>query len=188
MKRLIMILLGLTFVAGCTTAPTANSDRNEEYNFKAVKSYFIVGDKDLKNPMISDIDRSRFNDAISKELQLKGLVATDEKSADILISYFVVTKDKMKVNSTGHSAYYGRSSRGGSAFGYGYGGPNIHAKNYTEGTFVVDVIDTNTKETVWRSTLVKKVKNHDSIEQRKQAVTELFQTIFADLNSDQNPA
>lgn len=187
MKRLVMILLGLTFVAGCTTAPTANSDRNEEYNFKAVKSYYIVGDKDLKNPMISDIDRSRFNKAINNELTLQGLVATEENSADILITYFVVTKDKMKVNASGHSAYYGRGSRGGSAFGYGYGGPNIHAKNYTEGTFVVDVIDTKTKETVWRSTLVKKVKNHDSIEERKQAVTELFNTIFADLNSEPTP-
>ena len=181
MKRLLVILLSITFFAGCTTAPTAMTDRNEEYDFMAVKSYFIVGDKNLKNPMISDIDRSRFNEAISNEFNLRGLVSTDEKSADILINYFVVTKDKMKVTSSGHSGYYGTSSRYGRAYGYGYGVPNVNAKNYTQGTFVIDVIDAKTHKAVWRSTLVKPVKNYDSIEERKQAVTDLINTMFADL-------
>jgi hypothetical protein len=181
MKRLLVILLSLTFVVSCTTAPKAITDRNDEYDFMAVKSYFIVGDQHLKNPMISDIDRSRFNEAISNEFNLQGLVSTDEKSADILINYFVVTQDKMKVTSSGHSAYYGTSSRYGRAYGYGYGVPNVNAKNYTEGTFIVDVIDAKTHKTVWRSTLVKPVKNYDSIEERKQAVTDLINTMFADL-------
>jgi hypothetical protein len=184
MKKILMIILSLILVTGCTTKPVAKTDRNEEYNFMAVQSYFIVGDEKLKNPMISDIDRDRFNEAISHEFTLQGLVLAKEKTgADILISYFVVTQDKMKVNSSGHSAYYGHSSRYGRAYGYGYGTPNVNVKNYTEGTFVVDVIDNKTQKTVWRSTLVKPIKHYDTIEERKDAITALINTMFGTLKS-----
>ena len=181
MKQFILISLYLLFSAGCTTTYTANTDRDEQYDFQAVQSYFVSGDAEHKNPMISDIDRNRLNDAIDNEFNLQGLIATDKENADVLISYFVVTKDKMKVRDSGHSPYYGYNSRYGHTYGYSYGASNISTKNYTEGTFVIDIVDNKTKETVWRSTLVKPIKYYKNSGQREQAVTELVNTMFADM-------
>ncbi len=181
MNKIIPIALCSLFLAACTTTYTANTDRDEEYDFQSLHSYFVVADSKHKNPMISDIDRNRLNDAIDNEFNLQGLIATDEDNADVLISYFVVTKDKMKIRSSGHNPYYGYNSRYGQAYGYNYGASNISTKNYTEGTFVIDIVDNKTKETVWRSTLVKPIKHYKTSEQREQAVTELVSTMFADI-------
>ncbi|KGJ94023.1 DUF4136 domain-containing protein [Colwellia psychrerythraea] len=183
MNKIILIPLFLLVLSGCTTTYTANTDRDEEYDFQTIQSYFVTGDAKHKNPMISDIDRNRLNDAIDNEFNVQGLIATDEENADVLISYFVVTKDKMKIRSSGHSPSYGYSSRYGHAYGYSYGASNISTKNYTEGTFVIDIIDNKTKETVWRSTLVKPIKHYKTREQREQAVTELVNTMFADIQT-----
>ena len=63
-------------------------------------TYNIVGDSELKNPLISDMDRVRIDNGINTTLQSKGKVQITESKADVLISYFIVTKDKVKINST----------------------------------------------------------------------------------------
>jgi len=183
MKSLIAIMLCVFYVSGCSTTYTAETDLNENYDFHAVKSYSIVGDEHLKNPMISDIDRNRFNREIENKFSLHGLVTTKQDTADVLISYFVVTKDKIQITSAGHSTYYGHSSRYGNAYGYGYGTPNLNTRNYNEGTFVIDIIDNKTKKTVWRSTLVKPIKSYGSAEKRELAISDLMDTMFADFQS-----
>lgn len=182
-KDIILLLMCLVFITGCSTNYTADTDRDDDYDFQAVKSYFVAGDKQLKNPMISDIDRSRINEAIDNEFNMHGLISTDEENADVLITYFVVTKDKVKVRSSGHSPYYGYNSRYGHAYGYSYGTTDISAKSYTEGTFVIDIVDNKTKKTVWRSTLVKPIKHYKSSDSKEQAVTELINTMFADMQN-----
>lgn len=182
-KNIILILMCLAFITGCSTTYRADTDRDENYDFQSIQSYFVVGDEQLKNPMISDIDRNRINDAIDSEFNLHGLISTDEENADVLITYFVVTKDKTKVRSAGHSPHYGYNSRFGHTYGYSYGATNISAKNYTEGTFVIDIVDNKTKKTVWRSTLIKPIKNYKSSASKEQAVTELINTMFADIQN-----
>jgi hypothetical protein len=182
MKKLLVILLCLTYISGCSTVQTANTDRDVDYDLASVETYFVVADKELKNPMISDIDRNRFNNAIDNEFSMNGLIQDQQETADILVSYFVLTKDKIRVKSSGNSGYYGNVSRYGRAIGYSYGGANVNTKNYTEGTFIVDIIDNKTKMTVWRSTLIKPIKTYDNVEKREQAVAELISTMFAELN------
>ncbi|MCJ8321414.1 MAG: DUF4136 domain-containing protein [Colwellia sp.] len=182
MRNLKLIFLPIILViSACSTTYTAETDQNDEYDFSVVKTYFVVGDDHFKNPVISDIDRNRLNQAIEEELYLNGLNGSDLDSADLLVSYFVVTKDKTKVQSSGHYPQYGYSSRYGHRYGYNYSYNHVSSKNYTEGTFVVDLIDNKTKETVWRSTLTKPIKSFDNTEQRDQAVAVLIKDMFEEL-------
>jgi hypothetical protein len=183
MKNIMLILICLASITGCSTTYSADTDRDENYDFQAIKSYFVDGDTQFKNPMISDIDRSRINDAIDNEFNVHGLISTDKENADVFISYFVVTNDKINIRSSGHSPYYGYNSRFGHSYGYSYGTTNINTKNYTQGTFVIDIVDNKTKKTVWRSTLVKPIKNYKSSASKEQAVTELINTMFADIQN-----
>lgn len=183
MRRLLALLLCLTYITGCSTSPAANTDRNTDYDLSKVESYYIIGDENIKNPMISDIDRNRFNKAIDNEFSLNGLVNADNEAADVHVRYFVVTKDKVRVTSTGQSGYYGNNLRYGRAYGYNYAGPNLNTKKYTEGTFVIDIIDNKSNETVWRSTLVKPMKKYETAEEREQAVIDLINIMFVELNN-----
>ncbi|WNC69100.1 DUF4136 domain-containing protein [Thalassotalea nanhaiensis] len=172
MNRFSLFFLCFAFLAGCSSSYEANTDYKKEYDFSKVGSYFVIADKGLKNPMLSDIDRGRISYAIDSKLQKEGFKAAGHNSADILISYFVITKDKVKVTSYVHNPRY--------VYAPTYD-PGISAKDYTEGTFVLDFIDNKTKQTVWRSTLTKPLKTFDSIEQRDQAIAELINKMLAEL-------
>lgn len=78
----------------------------------------------------------------------------DQSKTDILISYFIVTKDKIKINASYSDGHYGQGCyRCG--YGYGGGGSHVSTRDYVEGTLVMDNIDNDTKLNVYRSTLTK---------------------------------
>ena len=182
MKSIKLLALPLVFwLSACSTTYEAETDHKEEYDFANARTYFIVGDQHLKNPMVSDMDRQRINQAIDEQLYLNGRDATDVEAADLLVSYFVITKDKTQIQSSGHSPSYGNSSRYGHRYGYSYGYSDVRSKRYTEGTFVVDIIDNKTQESVWRSTLTKPLKNYDDLAERDEAVASLIKTMFTEL-------
>lgn len=169
------VLSTALLLSACSTNYTPESDQSSQYDFSSIKTYSVIGDEQYKNPMFSDIDRVRFDSAIDDSMQQRGKFKVSESEADVLVSYFVVTKDKIKINSTYSGGYYGHG------YGHsGYGGSisNISTRNYVEGTLVLDVIDNKTKQSVYRSTLVKPIKSYDSIEERKQAINTVVNKMF----------
>lgn len=66
MKLKNIFLLPVVFVLGaCSTTYTPNTDQSINYDFSSVKTFKVVGDDHLKNPMISDINRARIDDAVT---------------------------------------------------------------------------------------------------------------------------
>jgi len=166
-----LLIVPIVLILGaCSTTYTPESDVNLAYDFNSVKSYSVVGDDHLRNPLISDIDRERIDSAIDSSMQQRGKFEVNEDKADILISYFVVTKDKTKVNAH----YSGGYGHGCYRCGYGYGGgvSHISTRDYVEGTLVLDIIDNDTDQSVYRSTLTKPLKSYDTPQERQQAITD----------------
>lgn len=157
----LALLLG-----ACSTNYVPETDKSSSYDFSKIETYSVIGDEQLKNPMFSDIDRERFDAAIDISMQQHNIEEVSPEQADILVSYFVVTKDKVKVSS---SVGYGSSCY---RCGYGYGGAvtHINTRNYVEGTLVVDIIDNDSKLSVYRSTLTKPLKSYETTEERQQAI------------------
>ena len=173
MKLKNLFILPVVLVLGaCSATYTPETDQSSNYDFSSIKTFNVIGDKNIRNPMISDIDRERIDTAVANSLTEQGKQVSDEESADVLVSYFVVTKDKVKVNST-HSGYYGRFA----APGYGRLA-HVSTRNYVEGTLVIDVIDNYSKKSVWRSTLTKSIKNYDTADKREQAINNAMQSVF----------
>jgi len=94
--------------------------------------------------------------------------------ADLLISWHVVTQDKTDVRTY---------QTPGMGMGYSrYGGYNrysmyncwgcmsqteVSVQNYTEGTFIVDLIDPKLKQSVWRSLIQERIKGDMGQDQQK---------------------
>lgn len=175
----LLIVPAILLLGACSTSYTPVTDQASNYDFASITSYSIVGDDEIRNPMISDMDRTRIDNSINHTLQNKGKSDSTEAKADVLISYFIVTKDKVKVTGSYSGGYYGNSGCYRCASGVGL--THINTRDYVEGTIVVDVIDNSTKQSIWRSTLTKPLKDYDNSAERDQAIQQSVQNMFKDL-------
>ncbi|WP_068545487.1 DUF4136 domain-containing protein [Thalassotalea crassostreae] len=171
----LAILPVLMLLSACTTTLNAETDYSVDYDFTSVKTYNIVGDVSVENPMLSDINRDRINNAIAANLNSKGFATSVEKDADVKIQYFVFTKDRTQVTTIPMSVvancYRCRYRTIGTA-------STVDVRQYTEGTLIVDVIDNKTAKTVWRSSLSQRIKNYDNAKERDEAVRLIIEAIF----------
>jgi len=173
----LMILPIVLLMGACSTTYTPNTDQSSSYDFSTVKTFSVIGDDHNNNSLISDINRERIDIAVTTALIQQGKQEDNIKSADVLISYFIVTKDKIKVNSNFNGSY--------NRFGY-YGmggGSHINVRNYVEGTLVIDVIDNQSQKIVWRSSLTKTLKHYENNQERDEAVTKAVNSMMSQLPS-----
>ncbi len=163
-------LLSATLLLGaCASTPTPVVDYKQDYDFSGVQKvgfYKGSGQVSGDNPMqLSDFQKERIDDALILSLRNKGLTVVDDPAeADLLLSWHLGVQDKTDVRTYETPAY---------GAGYGrYGGYNrysmyscwnctnteVRVSNYTEGTFIIDMIDPAINKSVWRSVTQSKLK------------------------------
>ena len=132
------------------------------------------GNPSFNNPLLD----KHIHKAVNRELTHLGYERSASGSPDFLIAFRIVTDQRQEAPSTyphygyssyGHGGYrygrgygygYGRSRRsfyGGYGYGYGgygYGGYGGHGgyyvREYVQGTLVLDIVDADTNEVIWR--------------------------------------
>ncbi|MDE0949683.1 MAG: DUF4136 domain-containing protein [Halioglobus sp.] len=176
-------------LAACASGPPKPTvDYKADYDFAAVKKisfYRNSGDVSGDNPhQLSDIQRDRIDEALSYALTNKGFVIVkDTTEADLLLSWALVTQNKTDVRTwntptAGYGGYYGRYNR------YSYYNcwacsptrTEVTVQNYTQGTFIVDLIDPKLHKSVWRGVTQSRLKGNQSADQDKYnaAATAIF--------------
>jgi len=171
--------LALLLLAACASGPPKPEvDFKPGYDFSQVrkvaffhKSGVVSGDNPVR---LSDMARNRIDLALEGALTRKGYQWVDDAGdADLLVSWTLVTQDKTDVRT------YETPAMG---VGYGrYGGYNrysmyncwgctqteVSVQNYTEGTFIVDMIDPALKQSVWRGVIQSRLKGKPAQDQHK---------------------
>jgi hypothetical protein len=162
----------LALLSACSSNPKVTTDYDPNHNFGVIKSYHIV-EKD--RPM-SDLIEERLINGIQQAMTARGITAASAEQADVLIDFMVTTKDKTRVTSYNTSYAYHRPY----GFGYGYGYPanDIDVRQYTEGTLLVDLVDTQAKKTVWRGTASTIVKNR-TVQERTELANSYTEAIVS---------
>tara|TARA_R110002072_G_scaffold141576_2_gene286821 strand:+ start:746 stop:1387 length:642 start_codon:yes stop_codon:yes gene_type:complete len=194
-SRALTVFLVSILLAACASGPPKPTvDYKADYDFSAVKTiafYRNSGEVLGDNPMqLSDIQRDRIDEALSYALTNRGFqMVTDASKADLLLSWTLDTQNKTNVRTyqtptmgmgmgRGYGGYYGGYNRY-SAYNCWNCAPTrteVSVQNYTQGTFIVDLIDPELKKSVWRGVTQSRLKGQHSEDQGKYnaAATAIF--------------
>ena len=180
-SRSVTVIIATLLLASCASGPAIETDYDHTVDFTKYRTYGFFNPMGIENPNYSSIYGSIFRDAISKEMDSRGYVQSD--NPDLLINVSGRLQEKTKVTTTSDpymaGGYYGyRRGMYGAWGGYNYG-TTTHVSNYTEGTVNVDIVDRAEKRMVWEGVAVGRVKEDRTNEQRRQAIYAGIKEMFA---------
>jgi len=161
-------LTGLTFLGlllvlmGCSPI-SVRTDYDEEVDFTAYESFQWMPVLKKKQKKIikknSFLDR-RIRRAVEHELESQGYYIEADGPTDALLAYHIVVEAHVDVGYAG----------------YGYWGPRYHRRRYREGTIIVDVIDSETRQLIWRGSASGQVGHpNGDPDQIKAAIAKIFE-------------
>jgi Domain of unknown function (DUF4136) len=184
--RLMLSTLAALVLTACSSSPPKPEvDFKQDYNFMAVSKiafYKNSGQVSGDNPMqLSDMQRNRADTALRLALEQRGYTFTDNTAeADLLLSWHLATQNKTDVRTYQSSPSYGygpynRYSRY-NCWSCMQPQTEVSVSNYTEGTFIVDLIDTEMGQSVWRGVTQSRLKDKPQHEQ--EAYNRAAEVIF----------
>jgi hypothetical protein len=162
------VLLGaLTVLAG-----DVKTDFNPDVDFTVHKTFSFVGGQEMtKTGLLADpVMRERIKNFISGAMELRGMkeVPRDQKHS-LAVRYWVARKMKTEetVTSIGVGGMYGGypymyggyPPYWGGAWGWAY--EEYVVTNYVEGTLIIDLLNPENKELVWRTYLRQKIEDRE---------------------------
>lgn len=140
-------------LAACSSV-TVTTDYDHTASFGKYKTYSLAPAQ--QGQALSPSSEAALRDALRTELAARGIHETKSGRADIAIARHVFTKDKVSVQQYTNWGYgYG------GAWPYGYGSYGMWAgapmtytdvNNYTEGTLILDFVDSRRGKLVFRGT------------------------------------
>jgi hypothetical protein len=144
MKKIAMLacLIPLIIGAGCSTI-SVNTDFDGETDFTTYQSYAWGPRKhslEPGKPLRDSLAEKRIKRAVADELAAKGYIEAVTGRPDFLIFYHIGSKKKIDVDVYGYR--YGWRGR--------WYGRNVRVHRYKKGTLVLDFVDPEMRQLVWR--------------------------------------
>jgi len=171
MKKWILVLMvALIGLAVSCSSITTQYDYERGEDFSRFKTFsFLPAPPELaQNQLIA----KRIGRAIITNLATKGLTETDS-NPDLMIAVHTEVKDKVNVTSYGYgyAPYY--------TWGYwGRGRGGVDVQQYEEGTLIIDLVDAQAKEMVWRGMASKALPSAPTPEKIDKIIDDVVTKIF----------
>ncbi|MBB5395728.1 MULTISPECIES: DUF4136 domain-containing protein [unclassified Mucilaginibacter] len=177
MRKYIYLMLTVAFVSLLSACSSYNyyTAAANKTNLSAYRTFAWAAPQKARNKQwrpLDEIGSGKVQEAARQALVAKGLTFQNQ-NPDLLVRYLTVTGRGTKTEF--YSPYYGGFYGGGWGYGwyrpyfgygwyrpyYGYGwGPTFAQKvHYKEGTIIIDLIDSKTREVVWRGYGVGELHN-----------------------------
>lgn len=137
MKKLCFVLCFVMITIGCSTM-SVYYDFDPRADFSKLRTYSWLPIP--VEPDVGGLMAQRLKRIVNAHLERRGYELISE-GADFLIAAHLDKKEKMRILDLGY--HYGPHGR--------YWDRDIQTLYYEEGTFILDFIDGDTKEVVWRA-------------------------------------
>ncbi len=185
--RAVISLLALTLLGACSSHPTYVVDHDESVDFSGLKTYRWYDDvhssREAEYRHYNGSDK-RIRTYVDREMKIRGLTEARSGQGDFWVNYNVSRQSKMRVNDISpysSAGMHGGASVGtyGTSVGIGYSsGPSV--REYKEGTFVLDIIDVNSKQVVWRGIAEASLPKSMHQSDRNKLASEVSRDILKD--------
>lgn len=132
----------------------AVSDFDRSYDFRDVETIALlpIDRTSVAERMISDMQADRINAALRRELADRGYRVVEERQdADLFLSWHLVTRERTDIRSYNAASTY-------QCWRCGPPVSDVTVNKYTQGTFIVDLIDPLRNRSVWRSTIESRLR------------------------------
>ena len=149
------LLLSTFFLTGCVTPVRVDYDREAAFRFDQYKCFAIdspEGQSHVGSIALSPIMDRRIARELDAALKTRGY--TDHCSGpDFRVEFYTAKKTVTKFHySSGSTSLYRHCFHSHVGFS-----PNLQIDQYEEGTFLIDITDTQANELVWRGTYTKRL-------------------------------
>jgi hypothetical protein len=152
MKPALLALMAIAvfLMVSCTSGVRIDYDERSE--FKRLRTYMWIEQPvkthhpAVNNPLL----REHVESAVDAELAGRGYRRLTSGNPDFWIRFQIVAAEKVDVTVTDNYNYRG--------YGYGYG-PNYSSQEYMEGTVVIDVLDGDSNQVIWRGWLTRNLSD-----------------------------
>ena len=177
-SRVGFVLLLVLGVAACSTPLTATVDHDPGFDFGNVRTVAIqpIDRTVASTVIISDMQVTRINETFAQELSRHGVeVVQNNADADVLMTWHLVTQERMDVRT-----YNTMSARYTTCWHCApTSGTDVRVRQYTQGTLIVDLIDPDRLQSVWRSIIESRLREpstpEDAAERRAEAAAAIFE-------------
>ncbi len=163
LKVFLPVIL-VIIMAGCSGI-RVSTDYDRKVDFSKYQTFNFS--KEVDQVSLNDLNRRRLKDAITKEMNAKGLQLS--KSPDVLVNAFV--KGKTKYSATANTNYWGGYYRG-----MGSSNTSVDVNKSVEGTLFIDIIDVREKKMVWEGIAEGLV--NPRTETREETINSVVKQIF----------
>ena len=169
-----LVFLGAALTLACSTM-TTSVDYDHTINWSKYSTFQIM----TGTPAPTTFTQKRIDNGITQALQAKGWTPTTSNPTILVYSHVVLSQEKQwTATSMGGFGYRGWGGMGG-------GMATATQTNIPIGTLIVDLVDPNTKEMVWRGTAQDQVKPNG---ESAQTIDEAMQKLFANFPPGAAPA
>jgi hypothetical protein len=148
-RTLLPLLAVVAAIAtgGALLSAETNSYFDKSYDFKPLRTYDFKTQHRLSSDPIANnrIWADEIRNEIAGKLRATGFQEAPNGKADFLVAYYLGLKERYTSTILGYG-FPGRGRR----FGWGWGGADIWNIPYTESTLIVDIIDGQTNQLIWR--------------------------------------
>lgn len=162
------LVVGLVLLATPAFAQKVNTDFDKSADFSKYRTYAWI---ETKNPAKSDLNHRRIIELVEQQLAAKGFQKATGGTPDVYVVYNAGLKERVSVQ--GYDYGYG-----GMGWGRYGGGGMVRYDQYIdlEGTLIVDLVDANRKEMVWRGTAVDTLsdKPDKNVKKAQKALEKMF--------------
>lgn len=166
----------LALASACSTPLKATMDFDSQFDFSGVQKIAIqpVDRANLSMIRISDMQVERIDQSLAAELERKGFqIVADNAEADMFLTWHLVTEERTDVRTYNSMSYY-------NCWRCGPNVSDVSVRQYTQGTFIVDMIDPARNQSVWRSIIQSRLQSNPDPQQAPARREEAARAIFAE--------
>jgi hypothetical protein len=172
MKSRTLLGIGLALLVSACSGISTSTDYDPAVDFTAFSTYdWIDSESEVDN-----ITSSRVRQSVDAALTAKGF-SQSSSNPDIAVSYQITTAERRSFNTV--NAGWGGGYRG-AGWGMGMGTSTTTEQVWNEGSLILGIFDTGSKNLVWTGTATTDIDSSRSPQERQELIDSAVNKMMGD--------